>query len=60
MSVGLSVEEASYCSSKNNPAFEAVWVVIDLVVVRVSKTNAASESFEDKGVEEKDKNEERR
>ena len=54
------MEEASYCSSKNSPAFEAVWVVIDFVVVSVSKTNAASESFEDKGVEEKDKNEERR
>jgi hypothetical protein len=54
------VEEASYCSSKKRPAFEAVCVVIDFVVVRVSKTNAASESLDDNGVEEKDKNEERR
>jgi hypothetical protein len=60
MSVGFTVDEASYCSSKKRPAFEAVCVVIDLVVVSVSKTKAARESFEDRGVEEKDKNEDRR
>ena len=32
----------------------------DLVVVRVSKTKAASDSLEDRGVEEKDRKEERR
>ena len=35
-------------------------MVEDLVVVRVSKTNAASESFEDRGVEEKDRKDVRR
>lgn len=34
--------------------------MIDLVVVSVSKTKAARDSFEDKGVDEKDKNEDRR
>lgn len=60
MSVGFAVEEASYCSSKKRPAFEAVGVVTDLVVVSVSKTNAASESFVDNGVAEKERIEERR
>ena len=60
MSVGLAVDEASYCSSKNSPAFEAVGVVTDLVVVRVSKIKAASDSLVDKGVEENDRMEESR
>ena len=60
MSVGFAVDEASYCSSKKRPAFEAVGVVTDLVVVSVSKTNAASESFVDSGVAEKERIEERR
>jgi hypothetical protein len=34
--------------------------VTDLVVVKVSKTNAASDSLDDRGVEEKERNEERR
>jgi hypothetical protein len=34
-----------------------VGVVTDLVVVRVSNTKAAYESFEESGVDEKDKNE---
>ena len=40
--------------------WEAVCVVEDLVVVRVSKTKVASESLEDSGVEEKERKEERR
>lgn len=60
MSVGLAVDEASYCSSKKRPAFEAVGVVTDFVVVRVSKTKAARESFVDKGVEENERMEESR
>ena len=31
---------------------EAVWVVVDLVVVKVSKTKAARDSFAESGVEE--------
>jgi len=38
MSVGLTDEAVSYCSSKNRPAFDAVGVVAVFVVVRVSKT----------------------
>jgi hypothetical protein len=34
--------------------------VTDLVVVKVSKTKAASDSLDDRGVEEKERNEERR
>ena len=60
MSVGFIVDEASYCSSKKSPAFDAVGVVSDFVVVSVSNTKAARESFVDSGVEEKDKIEERR
>lgn len=60
MSVGFIVDEASYCNSKKRPAFDAVGVVKDLVVVSVSNTKAARESFVDSGVEEKDKNEESR
>lgn len=41
----------SYCSSKNRPAFEAVVVVTDFVVVSESKTNAAKDSFFENGVE---------
>lgn len=55
MRVGFAVEEASYCNSKKRPALEAVGVVTDLVVVSVSKTNAASESFVDNGVAEKER-----
>ena len=53
-------EEASYCSSKNRPAFDAVWVVVDLVVVRVSKIKAARDNLEESGVEEKERKDERR
>jgi hypothetical protein len=38
MSVGFTVEEVSYWSSKKRPAFDAVGVVAVLVVVSVSKT----------------------
>lgn len=41
----------SYCSSKKRPALDAVGVVTDLVVVRLSKTNAAYESLFDSGVD---------
>ena len=34
---------------------DAVWVVVVLVVVRVSKTNAARDSREESGVEEKER-----
>jgi hypothetical protein len=34
--------------------------VTDLVVVRVSKTKAASDSFDERGVEENERNDERR
>jgi hypothetical protein len=34
--------------------------VTDLVVVKVSKTKAASDSLDDRGVEEKERKEERR
>lgn len=54
--VGLTDDEASYCNSKNRPAFEAVWVVRDLVVVKVSKINAAQDNFVDKGVDENERN----
>lgn len=60
MSVGLVVDDASYCSSKKSPAFDAVGVVRDLVVVSVSKTKAARESFVDNGVDEKERIEESR
>ena len=60
MSVGFNVDEASYCNSKKSPAFDAVGVVRDLVVVSVSNTKAARESFVDSGVDEKDRIEERR
>ena len=60
MSVGFLVDEASYCSSKKRPAFDAVGVVRDFVVVNVSNTKAARESFVDSGVEEKDRIEESR
>ena len=39
---------------------DAVGVVTDLVVVRVSKTNAAYDSFEDSGVEEKERKDDNR
>lgn len=60
INVGLIVEDASYCNSKKSPAFEAVGVVTDFVVVKLSKAKAARESLVDKGVEENDRKEERR
>lgn len=57
--VGL-FEDGSYCNSKNRPALDAVGVVTDLVVVRVSNTKAANDSFVESGVEEYDKREDRR
>ena len=60
MSMGFIVEEASYCSSKKSPAFDAVGVVRDFVVVSVSNTKAARESFVESGVDEKDRIEESR
>ena len=50
----------SYCSSKNRPAFEAVALVAVFVVVRLSKTYAAYESFLESGVEVNDRIDERR
>lgn len=52
ISVGWSSEAVLYCSSKKSPAFEAVGVVAVLVVVRASNTNAAKESFLERGVDE--------
>lgn len=60
MSVGLVVDDASYCNSKKSPAFDAVGVVRDFVVVSVSKTKAARESFVESGVDEKERIEESR
>lgn len=60
INVGCNVDEVSYCSSKNRPAFEAVGVVTDFVVVSESKTNAAKDSFFDKGVDEYWRRDERR
>lgn len=60
MSVGFAADDASYCSSKNRPALDAVGVVTDFVVVNVSKTKAARESFVERGVEENERKEERR
>lgn len=51
---------ASYCNSIKRPAFEAVGVVIDLVVVRVSNTKAAYDSLVESGVEDKESMEERK
>lgn len=52
MSVGLTEEAVSYCNSKKRPALDAVGVVAVLVVVKVSKTYAARDSFVDSGVED--------
>lgn len=60
MRVGCNVDEVSYCSSKNRPDLEAVGVVTDLVVVSVSKTNAANDNFFDRGVDECCKSDESR
>ncbi len=60
MSVGFIVDEASYCNSKKRPALDAVGVVRDLVVVSVSNTKAARESFVDSGVEENERIEDNR
>ena len=58
--MGLVEDEASYCNSKNKPALDAVGVVTDLVVVRVSKANVANEILVDSGVDEKESSDERR
>jgi hypothetical protein len=52
MSVGLTVDAVSYWSSKNKPDLDAVGVVAVLVVVKVSKTYAARESFVESGVDD--------
>lgn len=54
--VGLTEVVPSYCNSRKRPAFDAVGVVRDFVVVRVSKTNAAYDSFDDRGVDENERN----
>lgn len=41
INVGFTEEDPSYCSSKKRPALDAVWVVKDFVVVRVSKIKVA-------------------
>ena len=51
INVGLA-EASSYCNSRKSPAFDAVWVVMDFVVVKVSNTKAAREIFEESGVDE--------
>jgi len=48
----------SYCSSRNNPALEAVAVVKDFVVVSASKRYARSETLCESGVDVKPSNEE--
>lgn len=53
--MGCRVEEVLYCSSKKRPAFEAVGVVTDFVVVRVSNTKAAKDSFFERGVAESER-----
>jgi len=58
--VGFTDDDPSYCNSRNRPAFEAVGVVTDFVVVSVSKTKAAYEILLDNGVEENDKNDDSR
>lgn len=60
MSVGLTVDDPSYCNSRKRPAFDAVCVVNDFVVVRASKTKVAYESLDERGVDEKERNDERR
>lgn len=52
ISVGCRVEDVSYCNSKNRPALEAVGVVTDFVVVSVSNTKEAKDSFFESGVDE--------
>ena len=54
------VETLSYCSSRKRPAFEAVGVVRDFVVVKVSNRKAASEILFDNGVEVNCSNEDTR
>lgn len=58
--MGCKDEVVSYCSSKNKPALDAVGVVTDFVVVNVSNTKAAKDSFLDRGVEEYCRRDERR
>jgi hypothetical protein len=53
-------EEVSYCSSKKSPAFDAVGVRADLVVVKLSNTNAAYDSLLESGVDEKERKADRR
>lgn len=60
MSVGLIEDDPSYCNSRKRPAFDAVCVVKDFVVVRASKTKVAYESFDERGVDEKERNDDRR
>lgn len=60
INVGWTAEDPSYCNSKNKPALEAVGVVNDLVVVRVSNIKAAYDNFDDNGVDEYERNDERR
>jgi hypothetical protein len=50
--VGCDVEAVSYCNSKKSPAFDAVGVVAVFVVVSVSNTYAARESFVERGVDD--------
>lgn len=50
----------SYWSSRNRPALDAVGVVADFVVVRVSNRNAKRDIFCDRGVDEYDRIDERR
>ena len=45
------MDDVSYWNSKKRPALEAVGVVTDFVVVRVSKTKAAYESLLERGVD---------
>ena len=55
ISVGLTDDEPSYCSSKKSPAFDAVGVVKDLVVVNVSKIKEAYDNLDDNGVDENER-----
>lgn len=53
-------DDPSYCNSKKRPAFDAVWVVKDLVVVKASKTKVAKVTFEERGVDDNERNDDRR
>ena len=58
--MGRVCKVVSYCNSKKRPALEAVALVAVFVVVRLSKTYAAYESFLERGVEVNDRKAERR